>query len=200
MNRRLLMLCAPLALAACSASLLPQQKYTPTIDWPLDPVPPAQNPPNPAGPVLLIRAITAAPGLDQQGIQSLLPNGSLNIDVYNLWAVAPADAVTQSLVDWCEASGAFSAVITPGSRLNAGLILEGELTELVAEGTAGQARAVLTLVVIKNGHPAIPLAQSRLTGSAPLSGTTPAAQVAAQRAALISVLQQSVALIKQFSN
>ena len=98
MNRRLV-LSAPLALTACG-SLLPQQTYVPRINWPLAPEPPAQNAPNPAGPVLLLRDITAAPGMDQQGVQILQPNGSLNIDYYNLWAVSPADAATQSLLTW----------------------------------------------------------------------------------------------------
>ena len=202
MNRRFLLL-APLALSACAGSLLPKQKYIPRIDWPLNPPPPAQHAANPAGPVLLVRDINAGPGLDQQGVQVLQPDGSLVIDNYNLWAVAPADAVSAALAQWCEASGAFAAVVTPGSRLTAPLIVEGELTELDADTGAGQARAVLTIVVIRNSGgisaAALPLAQQRITGTAPLSGATPAAQVAAQRAALASALTQAVALVTRFA-
>jgi ABC-type uncharacterized transport system auxiliary subunit len=202
MNRRFLLL-TPLALSACAGSLLPKQAYIPRINWPLDPQPPAQSPPNPTGSILLVRDITAGPGLDQQGVQVLQPDGSLVVDNYNLWAVAPADAVTAVLAQWCEASGAFAAVVTPGSRLTASLILEGELTEFVADTSSGQARAVLTLVVIKNSGSiaaaALPLAQQRITGTAPLSGTTPSAEVAAQRAALASALGQAVALVTRFA-
>ena len=60
MNRRTVLL-APLVLTACG-SLLPKQKYAARINWPLAPQPPAQNPANPSGPVLMVRAITAAPG------------------------------------------------------------------------------------------------------------------------------------------
>jgi len=202
MNRRLVLF-APLALTACG-SLLPQQTYVPRINWPLAPEPPVQNAPNPAGPVLLLRDITAAPGMDQQGVQILQPNGSLNIDYYNLWAVSPADAATQSLLTWLQASGDFSAVVSPGSRLTASLILEGELTELLADLSTNQATAVLTLVVIKNSDSisaaSLPLAQQRITGTAPLTGNTPAAEVAAQRAALANALSQAVTLVTRFAS
>ncbi len=201
MHRRLVLL-APLALAGCGP-LLPQQKYIPRINWPLAPQPPAQNADNPAGPVLLVRAIAAAPGLDQQGLQVLQPDGSLVVDYYNLWAASPADAVTQALLAWAQASGGFSAVISPGSRLNPVFILEGELTELLADIAAGRARCVVTLVLMKNNPGldagAVPLAQVRLVGSAPLRGATPAAQVQAQRAALAGVLNQAVALLGRYT-
>lgn len=199
--RRRLILTAPLALSAC-ASLLPAQKYVARTDWPLEPAPPNAMPDNPAGKVLLVRPITAAPGLDARGVQSLAPDGSLKSDYYNLWAVDPADAVTQALLAWTQASGAFSAVVTPGSRLTPSLILEGELTELLADPSQGQARAVLTLAVIKAAGAlgvAVPLTQARLSGTAPLQGSDPAAEVAAQRAALADVLKQAMALLARFA-
>ncbi len=201
MQRRVAML-APLVLAGCG-SLLPKQKYVPRINWPLNPPPPVQRAANPDGPVLLVRDISAAPGLDQQGVQSINPDGSLQVDYYNLWAVSPADAVTQALLVWAQASGDFSAVVSTGSRLTASLILEGELTELVADIAGAQARAVLTLAVIKNSSgfsvKPLPLAQERIIGTVALSGTTPAAEVAAQRAALASALAQAVALVTRYA-
>lgn len=200
MKRRLI-LTAPLALASCS-SILPQQKYIARINWPLAPQPPTQSAPNPAGPVLLVRDITAAPGLDQQGIQILQPDGSLAVDYYNLWAVNPADATTEALLTWLEASGNFAAVISPGSRLTASLILEGELTQLTANLATQQATAILTLVLIQNSNSlsatSLPLAQQRIIGTAPLTNTTPQAEVTAQRAALADALRQAVALVGRF--
>jgi cholesterol transport system auxiliary component len=199
MHRRLVIL-APLALGAC-ASVLPQQKYVAKVDWPLAPPPPSLVLANPAGPVLLVRDITAAPGLDAQGLQALQADGSLTVDYYNLWAVAPAGAVTQALAGWAQASGNFSAVVTPGSRLTPSVILEGELTELVADLSTGRARCVLTLVVIKAPKnftaAALPLAQQRILGTAPLNGTDAPAQVTAERAALASALAQAVALLNK---
>lgn len=197
MNRRLILL-APLALSACT-SLLPAPKYIARTSWPLDPPPPVQNPASASGPILLVRPITAAPGLDQLGLQSLAPDGSLSIDYYNNWAVAPADAVTQALVTWCQASGTFAAVISPGSRLTPTFILEGELTRFLADPAQAQAVVVLTLVLIKPATglttAALPLVQTRIVGTAPLTGSTPAAQAMAQSAALANALTQATALI-----
>ncbi len=198
MQRRRLLLAAPLGLSAC-ASLLPSQKYTPRVSWPLQPPPPAGGAAAPGGPVLLVRPISAAPGLEARGLQSLTPDGSLHTDYYNLWAVPPADAVTQALLDWSEASGAFSAVITPGSRLQPGLIVEGELTELLADLGQGEARAALTLVVIKPGAggTAVPLRQALLRAAMPLTANDPATLARAQSAALAKVLTQAMALLRQ---
>lgn len=201
MQRRRLLLVAPLALSAC-ASLLPAQKYTPRVSWPLQPAPPASAPPAPGGPVLLVRPITAAPGLEARGLQSLAPDGSLSVDYYNLWAVPPADAVTQALLDWSQASGMFSAVITPGSRLQPDLILEGELTALLADRTHGEARVALTLVVIKpgTGGTAVPLRQALLQAAMPLPADNPAALAQAQAEALAQVLAQAMALLRREAN
>ncbi|MDR3521322.1 MAG: ABC-type transport auxiliary lipoprotein family protein [Acidocella sp.] len=201
MQRRLI-LTAPLWLAGCG-SLLPAQKYVPQVNWPLQPAPPANNPPNPHGPILLVRDLAAGPGLNQQGLQTLQPDGSLDIAYYNRWAVEPADAATAALTAWAEASGAFSAVVNTGTRLTAQLIVEGEFTEFVADPAAGQARAVLTLVVIAN-NPGLtakphPLAQQRITGTAPLHSNDAAAEVAALQAALANALVQAVSLVVRFA-
>jgi cholesterol transport system auxiliary component len=201
MQRRLIF-AAPVLLAGCS-SLLPAQKYVARVDWPLDPQPPAMQPANPAGQVLLVRDLGAGPGLDDQGLQSLRADGSLDISYYNRWAVPPADAATAALANWAQASGAFAAVVGTGTRLTPGLIVEGELTAFIADLAAGQARAVMTLVVIANSNSITaksrPLAQQRITGTAPLSGSGASAQVASERAALADALRQAVALLTRFS-
>jgi cholesterol transport system auxiliary component len=198
MHRRRLVLTAPLVLASCG-SVLPAQKYVPQVDWPLDPQPPKWQAASPGGPVLLVRDLAAGPGLDDQGLQSLRADGSLDISYYNHWAVPPADAATAALTNWAEASGAFSAVVGTGTRLTPGLIVEGTLTEFVADLSTGQARAVLTLVVIGNSGSiaakSLPLAQRRIAGTAPLSGNDASAQVAAERAALADALGLAVALL-----
>jgi cholesterol transport system auxiliary component len=198
MKRRLI-IATPVLLAGC-ASILPKQKYIPTVSWPLNPQPPNSLPANEAGKVLLLRGLNAGPGMSNQGIQTLQPDGSVTSSYYNQWAVSPADAAAEVLGNWLTASGAFSAVISPGSRLTANLIVEGEFSELLSDVGAGQAKAALTLVVIQslNGNTR-PLAQQRITGTAPLNGTDYAAQVAAQTAALANAMQQAVGLITRFS-
>lgn len=202
MRRRLLLLAAPLSLAGCG-SLLPTQKYIPRTIWPLQPPPPAVNAANTAGPVLLIRAISPAPGLESRGLQSLAQNGSLTVDYYNLWAVPPAEALTQGLIVWAQASGVFSAVVTPGTRLTPGLIVEGELSKLLFDQPTGRACAQMTLLIIKPSSTlagfAQPLAQTRLIAYAPAAGTSPQAQAAAQSAAMANLLAQAVEQLERYA-
>jgi cholesterol transport system auxiliary component len=198
MKRRLIV-AAPVLLAGC-ASILPKQKYIPQVSWPLNPQPPSVMPANEAGKVVLLRDLNAGPGMSNQGIQTLQADGSVSSSYYNQWAVAPADAAAEVLGNWLTASGAFSAVVSPGSRLTADLIVEGEFSELLSDVGAGEAKAVLTLVVIQSLHGNTrPLAQSRITGTAKLSGADYAAQVAAQNAALADAVQQAVNLVTRFS-
>jgi cholesterol transport system auxiliary component len=203
MPHRRLVLAAPLGLAACG-SLLPVQKYVPRMIWPLQPPPPAGASATGAGPVLLVRAITAAPGLEQRGLQSLTADGSLNVDYYNLWAVPPADAMTQSLVTWAQASLLFSAVVTPGTRLTPGLIAEGELTQLLADLPVNMARAQMSLLIIKPSGAlagfAQPLAQLSLSASAPIEGSGPAARAEAQTKAVTGLLTQAMAQLARFAH
>lgn len=202
MLRRRLVLAAPLGLAACG-SLLPRQKYVPRIIWPLQPPAPAANAAPGTGKVLLVRAITAAPGLDQRGLQSLGADGSLNVDYYNLWAVPPADALTQSLITWAQASGMFAAVVTPGTRLTPGLIAEGELTQLLADLPANMARARMSLLIIKASGAvagfAQPLAQLSLSASAPIAGSGAQAQAEAENQAVASLLGQAMAALRRYA-
>jgi cholesterol transport system auxiliary component len=199
---RRLLLTAPLVLTAC-ASLLPAQNYVPRTDWPLDLAPPPATGALGGQAVLMIRPLDAAPGLDARGLQSLGADGRLKVDYYNLWAVAPNDAMTEALLEWSAASGRFAAVVSPGSRLAPGLIVEGELTELLADMGQGQARAGMTLVVIRAEgaltDTAVPLAQVRLQASVPLSGNDPESLVAAQKAALAALLAQAMALLARFA-
>lgn len=203
MRRRILLLAAPLGLTGCG-SLLPKQPYTPRTIWPLQPPPPATTrAANPTGPILLVRAINPAPGLEQRGLQSLDKNGSLSVDYYNLWAVTPAAAVTQGVISWAEASGDFSAVITPGSRLTPNLIVEGELSELLFDQATNQAQARMTLLIIKPAAAiagfAQPLAQAKLNASAPAQGQGPAAQAQAQVEAVAGLLTQALALLRRYA-
>lgn len=198
MKRRFLV-AAPVLLTGC-ASILPQQKYIARTSWPLDPQPPQFLPPKPAGKVVLVRNLSAGPGMSDLAIQTLNPDGSVTMSYYNQWAVAPANAATQVLQSWLTASGAFSAVVSPGSRLMPGLIVEGELTQLVSDLGRNKALAVLTLVVIRDqGGNTRPLAQQRIVGSAPLSGSGYEEQVHAQNAALADAMGQAVRLVTRFS-
>ncbi|MCF3948152.1 PqiC family protein [Acidiphilium sp. AL] len=195
LNRRHLLLAAPLALAGCG-DLLAKQPYTARTDWPIAPEPGIAAAGSRRG-VVLVRGIQAGPALGDRGLITLQADGSIHRGYYNRWAVPPAQAVTASLIAWLQASGEFSAVVGEGSALSPALIVEGTLDTLLADPTRHVARAALTLVVAKPvGIGERPLAQRRLTATAPLAGPTAPDLVAAQRAALAGVLRQAVAMVE----
>lgn len=193
-NRRLLLL-APLGLAGCG-SLLGKEAYVPRHDWPLAPPPPAAAAARRPRGVVLVRDFQVGPALDGRALLTLEPDGTLHRSYYNLWAVPPAQAVTASLTNWLQASGAFTAVVSSGSALSETLIVEGMLDTLLADLGTGTARAALTLVVAKpHGIGELPVSQRRLAASVPLAGRSAPQLVAAQRAAFADVLGQAVRMV-----
>jgi cholesterol transport system auxiliary component len=189
MKRRVMLLGAA-SLAGCS--VLPSQPYLQKRDWPLVLRRPTARPPRQGGAVLLVRTMAAGPGVEARGLQWLLPDGSVHIGFYEEWAVPPALAVDDALRQWLADSGMFSAVVGPGSRINADLVLETELTTLIADPAASVARAGVALVLLdQRRQPARVLLQKTETATAPLAAAAPPAMVRAMRAALGSVLQQT---------
>lgn len=168
MNRRALILSA-LALPACS--VLPDRPYQQTQRFVLAPERPAGSPPARRGPVLLLRTLRAAPGLDQRGLRILGARDEVTVDFWNEWTAPPADLVEEALRRWLLASGRFTAITAPGSRLRPELILEGEVTRLQAEPVLGIARASLSALLLADGTgESRVLGQFLADGAAPLPG------------------------------
>jgi cholesterol transport system auxiliary component len=188
--RRRWVLAGTASLAGCS--LLPQAPYVQRRDWPLDVNRPSVVPRNQRGRVLLLRTVRAGPGLDARGMQWLQRDGSLHVDFYEQWAVPPAQAVENDLRQWLADSGRFSAVVAAGSRLNADLVLEGELDTFVADPNTGMARVALALVLIdqRQGSTTV-LLQRTVAAEVRLGGGQPPAIADAMRAAIVDVLRQT---------
>ena len=195
---RRLVLAGAAALGGCS--VLPQSTYVQRFIWPLSVHRPAVLPPRAHGKVLVVRDVTAGPGLDQTGVQWLRADGSLQVDFYNQWAVPPAQAITDDLRRWLAASGAFAAVVGPDSGLSGDLVLEGELTAFLGDPAHREARAALALVLIgARANPARVLMQRTVAAQAPLEASTPAGVVAALLAALRGVLARTEAAVQPFA-
>jgi len=189
MRRRAALLQAlPALLAACG---LAERPYAERRDWPLLVPRPQPLPRRADGPVLEVRTLRAGPGLEARGLQSLEADGSIRVAFYEEWAVPPAQGVGDALRLWLEQCGRFAAVLAPGSRMTADLVLEGELEALWTEPAAHRAHAALTVVVVQQ-HAAVPgiRLQRTLTADAPLAGDQPADAVAAQIAALADIFRQ----------
>ncbi|HEY5299495.1 MAG TPA: ABC-type transport auxiliary lipoprotein family protein [Acetobacteraceae bacterium] len=182
------------ALGGCS--VLPRPAYVQRTTWPLSIAPPEQRPARRHGKVLVVRDFQAAPGLDQGGVQWLNPDGSVHVDFYNLWEVTPARAAADDARRWLAASGLFAAVIAPDSGLTADLTLEGELTTFSADPRVLQGRAGLSLTLLdQRATPPRVRTQTTLAATAHMTADTPSGVVAAQRAALASLMGQIVGLL-----
>ncbi len=191
--RRRLVLAGALALAGCGLS---ERPYPERRQWPLVVRRPTSLPPPRRGKVLLVRSIGAAPGLGVRGLQSLRPDGSLNIDFYEEWAVPPAESVESDLRQWLADSGRFRAVVAPGSRLNADFVLEGTLTAFLADPPTGTARVTLSVVLLdQRPNPVKILMQRNFTAEERLASADPPGIVQALRAGLADVLRQVEAAV-----
>ena len=197
------------ALGGGGCSVLPSQPYLQRRDWPLvvrrseestgtSAVVPAPVVSRQAGRggglVLLVRTVQAGPGMEARGLQTLQQDGSLKTDFYEQWVVPPAEAVDDDLRRWLADSGLFAAVVGPGSRITADLVLEGELLALHADLASMAARATLALVLIdqRPGSARIGL-QRTVAASARLEGTDPPALARAQVAAVAAMLRETEA-------
>lgn len=176
-------------LAGCS--VLPDRPYQATTRFALAPEPPRRAPAGPRRPVLLLRTLRAAPGLEIRGLRSIGADGVVQSDPWAEWAAPPSELAEEALRRWLTASGRFSAVTAAGSRLRADYVLEGELFRLETVPTAQLARAGYSLLLLQqpDGEQAQLLATIVAEGSAPFApGTGPAGQAEAMRAALAAAL------------
>ena len=189
MKRRFLLI-ASIAMAGCS--VLPTREYQQRRDWSLIPRRSSVAPFRRGGRVLLVRTMTAAPGLEARGVQWLMKDGSLNTDYYEQWSVPPGDAMEESVRRWLSDSGLFAAVVAPGSRVTPDFVLEAELTALIADPQAGLARASLALVLLEpKGEQTRVRLQRTENAEVRLGGTDVVAIVAGLREAATAVLRQA---------
>lgn len=192
MLRRML-LAAPLALAGCSL----ERPYAERRQWPLVARRGRVEAARRGAPVLLVRGLRAGPGLDVRGLQSLQADGSIRTEFYEEWAAPPAEGAEEALRGWLADSGLFSAVIASGSRVEADLVLEGELTGLWTIPATGQAHAALGVTVLAQSPATVRVRlQRRFTAEAPMAGTSAREAVEAQSAALAAVLAQVEAALR----
>ena len=194
MTRRHALLSLAALLGGCS--VLPDRPFQESRRYLLAPTHPAPAPARRGAPVLLVRVMRAAPGLDQRGLRRVEPDGRVTLAFWDEWAAPPPEATEEALRRWMLASGRFSAVTAPGSRLSADIIMEAELVRLAALPDRGEAQAALSVLVLSNpardpAGEARPLGQILAEGTAPLpGGTDPAleAMAAAMQQALGAAL------------
>jgi ABC-type uncharacterized transport system auxiliary subunit len=201
MQRRFLLLLLGAAGGAGCTSGLSQRPFAERREWPLLVRRPGVLPPRVGGRVLLVRNLRASPGLEARGLQSVQADGSIRTDYYEEWSVPPAEAVEDDLRQWLAESGLFAAVVAPGARVVADVVLEGELNALwyvAGSGAAGgQVKAALGVVVLdQTGGAAKVKLQRRFEATAVPTDDTPAAVVAATLVALATMFAQIEAALR----
>ena len=146
----------------------------------------------PGGLVLMVHEVQAGPELATRGLQTLQRDGSLRTAFYEEWAVPPAEGVDDDLRRWLADSGRFAAVLAPGSRVTADVVLDAELVTLHADLGNMTASAALALVLIDQ-RPSVARIRLQRTeaASVKLEDVDPPAQVRAQLSALAEVLRLS---------
>ncbi|WP_376094959.1 ABC-type transport auxiliary lipoprotein family protein [Roseomonas sp. CCTCC AB2023176] len=97
---------------------------------------------------LLLRLSRAAPGLDTRYLRFLRADGTIRVETYAEWTAPPAEAAEDALRRWLMASGLFAGVLAPGTRADADLTLETELTALHVDEGRGVARAAMSGVLL----------------------------------------------------
>lgn len=183
MNRRLLLgfpLGLPL-LAGCS--VLPDRPFIESQRFTLSPR--REGPPGArTRHALLLRSMRAAPGLEQRGLRRVPGEGRVEVAAYEEWVAPPAELTELALRQWLVASGRFTAVTSPGSRLATFLVLETELVALQVEPEGARA-ALAGLLLGQAGG----LGDARVLGQTVVEGRSPVAPGAdaSQRAAAMQV-------------
>ncbi|WP_237217060.1 ABC-type transport auxiliary lipoprotein family protein, partial [Falsiroseomonas oryziterrae] len=145
--RRRLLLALPL-LAGCS--IFPDRPNVPVRRFDLSPRRPTSRRAPSGAAVVLLRQVRAVPGVQDLGLRTAQPDGSFDIAVYDQWIAPPGDLADAALRAWLQASGLFSAVLSPGTRGEAPLSIEAQLTVLEAAPQAGEARAALAGVLLRD--------------------------------------------------
>ncbi|MBS7790125.1 membrane integrity-associated transporter subunit PqiC [Roseococcus sp. SDR] len=191
MNRRIL-LGLPL-LAGCS--VLPDRPFIESQRFALSPR--REGPPGARlRQALLVRSMRAAPGMEQRGLQRLRGAGQVEVAPYEEWLAPPAELAELALRQWLLASGRFTAVTAPGSRLATFLVLETELVALQV-GPDGARASLAALLLAQAGG----LGDARALGQTVVEGRSPVALEAgaAQRAAAMqAALGQAFAALESW--
>lgn len=187
--RRALLL-APLLLGACS--LLPDRPNVPVRRYGLTPRRPATAAAPSRAPVLLLRRVRAVPGLQDVGLRRQRADGAYEFLPYEEWIAPPADLADAGLLAWLQASGLFAAVVQTGTRADAALLLELQLTVLETVPASGEARAALGGVLLREDRLTSRVVTTfSVGGTAPLPANATAPQMAqAMEAALGAAFAQ----------
>lgn len=143
-------------------------------------------------PFLAVRPFSVAHSYASRGFVYRTQDRELRTDYYNLFFVDPGSVLTDQSREWLSDSGLFAGVLTPGSRLNAGWILEGDVPALYGdyrdpERPCGAMEIRFTLIDESKTSPTLVLSRD-YTQSVPCDTSSPDALVSGWNEALRRIL------------
>jgi cholesterol transport system auxiliary component len=136
----------PVGLGACSVV---NQSYVEPRRYPLSPIRPPGSFRRAGTKTVLMRLTRGAPGLDSKLLRSIRPDGTEAQEYYAEWTAPPAEAAEEAMRRWITEAGIFSAVLAPGTRGDADLLLESELVALHVDLGRGVAVASMSAVLLR---------------------------------------------------
>ncbi len=158
---------------------------------------PAPRAAAPGAPHLVLAPVRAGARLDGRRMVYRGADGRRAAFVENRWVAPPEQELADWLVAALEAAGGVAAVIAPGGRGHAELLLEAELLrlELDAAPAPGALRLELRLQLVTARDREV-LATTRLRESEPLDTPGPAAMAAASGRALARLLEAAAGFVR----
>jgi ABC-type uncharacterized transport system auxiliary subunit len=149
-------------------------------------------------PTLLIRRVTVAVPFDSQSFIYRTGELSYERDPYADFLVAPSEAVDAALRGYLQESGAFQAVVEPGSALTPSLQLEAEIEQLYGDFRNPTAPAAVLQISFRfynasNDIPQQVLLEKQYAHRTALKTRTAAAVMAGWNEGLNEIVKQTMA-------
>ena len=188
-----------LLLAACTPLLPAPEPIAPETRHVLEPTRlPEPRVAASGAPRIAVLAVRPGPRLDGSAMLYRDASGRHAAFAANRWVAPPETQLGDLLVAALERAGGASAVIAPGGRGQAGLLLEAELLrlELDAAEEPGALHLELRLQLLAGPGREV-LATTRLEEREPLAAPGPAAMAAAAGRALDRLLEASAEFVRE---
>lgn len=155
------------------------------------------------GRTLVVRSVTAAPGMEGRGLITRRPGNVQESDFWNEFFTSPAAMVQDAMRQWLSDAGLFAAVLDQGSQGRADLALESVLVAALGDGTdpaAPFARLHLqTLLLGLDRTPPRILARGDYDRRVPVASLAPEAVAPGLSQALALVLADLEADLRRFA-
>jgi len=197
---RMLLRSLPLALVitACTPLLPTPEPVTTAQQHELRPdALPLERAPMDGAPVLAVVAVSAGPLLDGRNMLYRDGAGQTAVFAEHRWAAPPEAQLGSWLVVALERGGGVAAVVAPGGRGQASLLLDAELLtlHLDSEPSPGTLQLEVRLQLI-TGRSREVVATTRLRETEPLEASGPRAMAAASGRALARLLDASTTFVR----